>query len=74
MEWHDNETVITTGFDRETKRQWAAWDLRNMEEPLMLGPLNEGIGVPFLFYDREYKILTVAGAGDNYITLYSFDK
>ena len=74
LQWADNETLITSGFDREAKRQWGAWDLRNMEQPLMQGPLIEGSGVPYLFYDREYNILIMAGRGDNTCGVYSFDK
>ena len=54
MQWIDESTILTTGFDREAKRQWGIWDLRNMEQSLMLGPLNEGSGVPYFFFDREY--------------------
>ena len=45
-----------------------------MEQPLILGPLNEGSGVPYIFFDREYKILFMAGRGDNTIGIYHFDK
>ena len=40
----------------------------------MQGPLNEGSGVPYFFYDREYNILIMAGRGDNTCGIYSFDK
>ena len=40
----------------------------------MQGPLNEGSGVPYIFYDREYNILIMAGRGDNTCGIYSFDK
>ena len=74
LQWVDNETIITSGFDREAKRQWGAYDLRNMEQPLMQGPLNEGSGVPYIYYDREYNILLMAGRGDNTAGIYGFDK
>ena len=74
VQWADDETLITTGFDREAKRQWGAWDIRNMEQPLMLGPLNEGSGVPYFFYDREYETMILAGRGDNTAGVYHFDK
>ena len=45
-----------------------------MEQPLILGPLNEGSGVPYIFYDREYSIMFMAGRGDNTIGVYHFDK
>ena len=31
MEWADDQTLITAGFDREAKRQWGAWDIRNLD-------------------------------------------
>lgn len=74
LQWADNETLITSGFDREANRQWGAWDIRNMEQPMMMGPLNEGSGVPYIFFDREYKILVLAGRGDNTAGIYHFDK
>lgn len=52
LEWIDDESIITTGFDTSAKRQYGVWDLRNMEQPLSLGPLNEGSGIPFFHYDR----------------------
>ena len=45
-----------------------------MEQPLMQGPLNEGSGVPYIFYDREYGIMIMAGRGDNTAGVYHFDK
>ena len=74
MQWIDESTILTTGFDREAKRQWGIWDLRNMEQSLMLGPLNEGSGVPYFFFDREYQIMVLAGRGDNTAGVYSFDR
>jgi len=74
LQWVDDETLITSGFDREAKRQWSTWDLRNMEQPLVTGALNEGSGVPYIFFDREYKILILAGRGDNTAGVYHFDK
>ena len=74
LQWVDDETLLTSGFDREAKRQWAAWDLRNMEQPLVLGALNEGSGVPYMHFDREYNIMILAGRGDNTAGVYHFDK
>ena len=45
-----------------------------MEEPLLMGALNEGSGVPYIFYDKEYNILLLAGRGDNTIGVYHWDK
>lgn len=45
-----------------------------MEQPLLLGPLTEGSGIPFIYFDREYSIMTMAGRGDNFISIYHLDK
>jgi hypothetical protein len=74
LEWVDNQTLITTGFDSGAKRQFGVWDLRNMEQPLILGPLSEGSGIPFFYYDREYNIMLVAGRGDNVISYFHLDR
>lgn len=48
--------------------------MRNMEQPLVLGPLNDGSGVPYFYYDSEYKVMILVGRGDNVANIYSFDK
>ena len=40
----------------------------------MQGPLNEGSGVCYLHYDKEYQILNVSGRGDNVIDTYYVNK
>lgn len=74
MNWIDDETVIVAGFDRQAKRTWGIWDLRNSEQPLAAGMLNGGSGIPLSYYDREYKSFFVYGRGDNIVTVYSVDK
>ena len=74
VQWADDTTLITSGFDKEAKRQWGCWDLRNLEQPLALGPLSEGSGGPYIYYDRSYGIMIMAGRGDNVIGIYHFDK
>ena len=74
LEWSDDDTIITTGFDREAQRQWSAWDIRNLEQPLLQGPLGEGSGVPFFHFDREFKAFILCGRGDGVASTYIFDK
>ena len=74
MAWVDDQTILTAGFDSSAQRQWGAWDLRNMEQPLLLGPLNEGSGVPYFHFDREFNIMLLHARGDNTIPIYHFDK
>ena len=39
-----------------------------------MGALNEGSGVSYFHYDPEFKLIIVAGRGDNVSPVYSFDK
>ena len=45
-----------------------------MEQPLSLGPLNEGSGIPYFHYDREMGAFYLAARGDNNIGVYHLDK
>lgn len=74
LEWADDDTILTTGFDREAQRQWSAWDMRNTDQPLLQGPLAEGSGVPFFYFDREFKAFILSGRGDGVCATYLFDK
>ncbi|MCP4665082.1 MAG: hypothetical protein GY849_01850 [Deltaproteobacteria bacterium] len=56
------------------KRQWGAWDLRNMEQPLQLGSLHEGSGVTYFHFDREYNMAIMTGRGDNVCPVMAFNK
>ena len=74
IDWADDDTVITTGFSREVSREWGVWDIRNLEQPLMKGPLFGSTGVPYFFYDQQYKQMFLHGRGDNSLAIYSYDK
>lgn len=52
--WVDDYTVVTSGFDSEAQRQFGVWDIRNPEQALAMGPLIEGTGIPYMWFDREY--------------------
>ena len=39
-----------------------------------MGPLIEGSGVPYFYYDREYQTMILAGRGDNAAGVYVVDK
>jgi len=45
-----------------------------MEQPLLMGALNEGSGVPYFYYDKDYKVMILAGRGDNTAGIYAFNK
>lgn len=74
VEWADDSTLITTGFDAQAKRQFGVWDLRNFEQPLGMGPLNDFSGVAYFHFDREYQMFILNGRGDNTFSVYNFNK
>ena len=45
-----------------------------MEQPLSLGPLNEGSGIPFFHFDREFGAFFLCARGDNNIGVWHLDK
>jgi len=65
------DKVITVGFGRGAAREYAIWDLKKMDTPL-LEPQNidnsSGVLVPF--YDEDSDILFLAGKGDGNIRYY----
>jgi len=74
IDWADDNTIVTTGFSKEVVREWGVYDLRNLEQPLMKGPLYGSSGVPYFFFDRDYKQMILHGRGDNSFSVYSYDK
>jgi hypothetical protein len=39
---------VTSGFDRQAKREYSVWDLRMFEKPRVTGPLGINAGVASL--------------------------
>ena len=66
--------MIVAGFDSQAKRQYGVWDLRNPESPISTGPLIEGSGVSYIWYDRAYSKLIVVGRGDPCVAYYDFNR
>jgi len=70
----DNDTIISSGFNKLNEREWAVWDIRQQGQgPLASGPLSEGSGIPHLYFDREHKLMYNAGRGDGSIQFFQYD-
>lgn len=46
--WMDDQTILTSGFDKQAKREYAVWDLRMFDKARVTGELGIGAGVAHL--------------------------
>lgn len=37
--WIDNNTVVTAGFNPNANREFAVWDLKNLDQPMAKGDI-----------------------------------
>ena len=72
--WIDNETFVTAGFNTSAQREFAVWDLKNLDQPMAKGDMGEGTGISHITYDREHDLLFNAGRGDSSIKFWQFDR
>jgi len=63
----DSGKLLTTGFGKQSDRQYALWDPKNMKEPLKSDNLDTSSGVLMPFYDNDTNVLYLAGKGDGNI-------
>lgn len=68
----DSQTILTCGFSKLSEREFAIWDIRNGEKPLLKRRLDDYSGVPFLQFDEDHKVLFVAGKGESAISYFQF--
>lgn len=47
--WLNPNTIISSGFNRQAKREYAIWDTRMFKEASARGQLGEGAGVAHLY-------------------------
>lgn len=59
--------ILTTGFEKMSKRQVALWDPAKMSEAITLEDLDVGSGVLIPFYDPDSSIIYLCGKGDSSI-------
>ena len=53
--------LFTTGFTRQSDRQYAVWDVSNLSKALTMENIDTGSGVLFPFYDEGTKMVYLAG-------------
>eukprot|EP01107_Rhizomastix_libera_P010727 TRINITY_DN27_c0_g1_i1.p1 TRINITY_DN27_c0_g1~~TRINITY_DN27_c0_g1_i1.p1 ORF type:complete len:452 (+),score=116.56 TRINITY_DN27_c0_g1_i1:25-1380(+) len=69
--WMPNkDKIVSVGFSKNTEREMAIWDPRNLATELYRKTLDANSGVVMPFYDNENSILFLGGKGDGNIRYY----
>ena len=68
----NSESILTCGFSKFSEREYAVWDIRNFNTPLIRKRLDEFKGVPMTFFDEEHKVVYIAGKGESSISFFQY--
>jgi len=63
----DKGRIIAVGSSKQSARQYALWDMKKMNEPLVQVDIDTSAGVLMPFFDADNSILYAAGKGDGNI-------
>jgi len=66
----EKNDICTVGFNKQSKREFKVFDLRNLETPKHVTEIDQAAGVIMPFYDPDSKILFLGGKGDGNIRYY----
>jgi len=64
------EKLFSVGFTKTSEREYAIWDPRDMNKPLIQTNVDTSSGVFMPFYDNDTNVLFLAGKGDGNIRYY----
>jgi len=62
--------LLTIGFSKNSARQYAIWDSKAFEKPLVQEDVDTSAGLLMPFFDADLNILYLAGKGDGNIRYY----
>jgi coronin-1B/1C/6 len=68
----DSQNILTCGFSKLSEREYAVWDVRNFNAPLIKKRLDDYSGVPFIYFDEDHKVVYVAGKGESAISFFQY--
>lgn len=68
----DSQTLFTAGFSKISEREYAIWDTRNLETPLIKKRLDDYAGIPFPYFDEDSKVLYIAGKGESAVSIFQY--
>lgn len=62
--------LFTTGFSRQSDRQYAVWSQDDLSNPLRIEMIDSSSGILIPFYDPDTRMVYLAGKGDGNIRYY----
>lgn len=68
-----HDKLVSTGFTKQSERQFKIWDPRNTSECIEKVDMDQAAGVIMPFYDQDTNILYLSGKGDGNIRYYELD-
>lgn len=69
--WADNHgCLITVGFNRGSMRQYAVYDPKKFDKPVMMKDIDQSGGVIMPFYDPDNSVLYLAGKGNSNVSFF----
>lgn len=66
----DTGRLFTTGFSRQSDRQYAIWSQADLSNPLRTEMIDSSSGILIPYYDADTRMVYVAGKGDGNIRYY----
>jgi coronin-1B/1C/6 len=66
--------LVTTGFTRQSKRQFRIWDPRKLDKQIVTIDIDQAAGVIMPTFDEDTNVLYLAGKGDGNIRFYEIVK
>lgn len=66
----DTGRLFTTGFSRQSDRQYAIWSQGDLSNPLRTEMIDSSSGILIPYYDADTRMVYVAGKGDGNIRYY----
>jgi len=64
------DRLVSVGFSKNSSRQYAIWDQKAMDKPLVSEDIDTSAGLIMPFFDADLNILYLAGKGDGNIRYY----
>lgn len=66
----NDSRVLTTGFSKHSDRQYAIWNMHDLNQPLAAADIDSASGIVQPFFDYETKTLYLCGKGEGTIRYY----
>lgn len=66
----NNNRVFTTGFSKNSDRQYSIWEMHDLKTPLATADIDSSSGILQPFFDYETKTIYLCGKGEGCIRYY----